>query len=465
MSNYSLELLEAETRSDWVRLRTLIVLRWIAIVGQISAIVVALRWFDLDLDLGRCMLAVGALIIANLIAIFVYPENRRLSEREVMWMLIFDISQLSALLYLTGGLHNPFAMLILAPVTISATALRRSATVLVGAIAIAFITFVARFNIPLHTNDQTMMQMPPEFVFGFWIALVIGVVFLGAYASRVASEISTMSKALLATQMALSREQKISDLAGVVAATAHELGTPLATIKLASSELIEDLPAQSAFREDARLIRDQADRCRDILRSMGRAGNDDLFMHQAPLSAVVKEAAEPHMDRGKSIVFHPGDLDPTLTSQPEILRRPEIIHGLRNLIQNAVDFAASMVWVDISWTTNSVSVRIIDDGPGFPNQVIGRLGDPFIRSRKPGADRQNRPGYEGMGLGLFIAKTLLEKSGAELAFANGRDSYSGASIPGQRHGAIVEVLWPLEKIATGEVAAKKRLGRNKPFDP
>jgi len=456
-------LLNEERRSNWVRLRTLIVLRWIAIFGQLLAILIAQRLFSLNLDLGLCLMAIGASVIANLIAIFVYPENKRLTESEVMMMLVFDIAQLAALLFLTGGLHNPFALLVLAPVTISATALRTGPTVIVGGVTIILVTLVMMFHLPLTTVTGITMRMPTEFVYGFWVAIVIGVVFLGAYARRVTSEINTMSEALLATQMALAREQKITDLAGVVAAAAHELGTPLATIKLTSSELMEDFDPSSDQFDDAKLIRDQADRCRDILRSMGRAGNDDRQLHNVPITAIIHEAAEPHIARGKNVVFEPDDGASILRHPPSVERRPEIIHGLRNLIQNAVDFAQSTVWVETTWNEKSVAIKIIDDGKGFPLQVIGRIGDPFVRTRRVESDNPERPEYEGMGLGLFIAKTLLERSGAELTFANGRDSYSGAPKPGMREGAIVEFRWNLSDISAGPNAERTALGHNAPL--
>jgi len=255
-----------------------------------------------------------------------------------------------------------------------------------------------------------------------------------------------MSDALQATQMALSREQRLTDLGGVVAAAAHELGTPLATIKLASAELVDELEDRPDLADDARLIRDQADRCRDILRSMGRAGKDDLHLHQAPLSAVIEEAAEPHRDRGRLMLFDLHPVDDGTEAHPAILRRPEIIHGLRNLIQNAVDFAKQTVWIEATWNDDRISVRIMDDGPGFPQQLLGRIGDPFMRVRRDGESRSQRPEYEGMGLGLFIAKTLLERTGAELSFANGHDPFlTPAEHPG-RSGAIIEVSWPRDRI-------------------
>ncbi|RVV97995.1 HAMP domain-containing histidine kinase [Mesobaculum littorinae] len=449
--------IDESRRSNWVRLRTLTNLRWIAILGQIVAIAVGEWVLNLSLELGLCILTVGVSVLSNLTATLVFPASKRLSEGEMMALLLFDISQLVVLLFLTGGIHNPFALLILAPVTISATALQLRATLLIGAIAIALITLVAFWHIPLRTEFGFVMRMPGNFVLGFWIAIVIGMVFLAGYARRVTGEVHAMSEALVATQMALAREQKLTDLGGVVAAAAHELGTPLATIKLVSAELIEELDDPD-LRADAELIRTQADRCRDILRDMGRVGKDDLHLRRAPISTVVAEAAAPHEDRGKALHYDIGPIDDPDRDQPVILRRPEIIHGLRNLVQNAVDFASSSVWIDIAWTDQTLFLRISDDGPGYPVHVLPRIGDPFVRSRRDGTAA--RPEYQGMGLGLFIAKTLLERTGAELTFANGRAATGMAARPGADRGAIVEVSWRLADIAEPPDAARGALGQN-----
>lgn len=446
-----------EHRSNWVRLRTLIVLRWIAIFGQLVAITVAQRLFDLDLEIGLCFLAVGASITANLVAVFVYPENKRLTEGEVAGMLTFDILQLAFLLALTGGLNNPFALLILAPVAISAMALKPMTTATIAAISVIAVSVLARWYVPLTTQDGIVLEKPTLFLFGFWVSVTIGIIFLAVYAGRVTGEVHAMSEALAATQMALAREQKLTDLGGVVAAAAHELGTPLATIKLASAELIDELEDRPDLQEDAVLIREQADRCRDILRSMGQAGKDDLHMRVAPIGAIVREAAEPHAHRGKKIIF---GFDQS-TPQPVIDRRPEIIHGLRNLVQNAVDFARSQIWVDVVWTDQYLTVRIIDDGLGFSANVINRIGDPFVR-RRPRPSR--RPGYEGMGLGLFIAKTLLERSGAEMSFANASDPSQPTPPPGERSGAVIEARWRSDTFADAENAHRSALGENKPIE-
>ena len=463
MNNVSAGLLSDNRRTGWVRLRTLVVLRWFAIFGQIIAIVVAQRVMGLQLAQGLCFMAVGALVMANVFAFFIYPENKRLSESEVLRDLIFDLTQLSVLLALTGGLNNPFALLILAPVAISATALKTGPTILVGAVAIVLITLVMWFHIPLRDQNGMNLQLPRIFVTGFWVAIVIGVVFLSLYARRVTQEVNSMSEALMAAQMSLLREQKIADIAGVVAATAHELGTPLATIKLASNELAEDLSDDPVLSGDARLIHEQAVRCGEILHSMGEAGKDDRLLHRIPLQTLLQEAAEPHLNRGKSVLI---SNDPNVALQRPVLtvwRRPEIIHGLRNMIQNAVDFSSSTVWVDSTWTRDHVTIRIVDDGPGFSQQVIGRIGDPFITFGHPSPERKRRPGYQGMGLGLFIAKTLLERSGADLSFANARDTYSESPEVGKRCGAIVEAVWPISVLCPPPEEEAGGLGANQPL--
>jgi two-component system, sensor histidine kinase RegB len=458
------ELFQEHERANWVRLRTLVVLRWFAITGQIGAIVVAVGLFQLQMQVGFAAMAIGASVLANLFFTFLSPENRRLSEREAAIILVFDVLQLGVLLYLTGGLNNPFALLIMAPATIAATVLHLRSTVLLGALTIAMITLAANWHLPVFLPDGVEMALPDLFLFGFWTALVIGVVFLTIYARQVTDEMHMMREGLVATQLALAREQKLTDLGGVVAAAAHELGTPLATIMLVSSELADALQDQPELAQDAALIRAQADRCRDILRSMGRVGKDDLHLRRAPLETVVLEAAEPHMARGKAIHFAvlPDDVlgadDPR---QPIILRRPEIIHGLRNLIQNAVDFAATTVEIESTWTDKTIVVRIEDDGPGFPPAVIPRIGDPFVRQRRPSESPYARPGYEGMGLGLFIAKTLLERSGARLSFANGAGA--GPADPEGARGAIVIVEWPRDRLDSLFDRMSEGLGQNLPI--
>lgn len=461
MSETQFGLMQGEERSHWIRLRTLILLRWFAIAGQIIAISVAQQMYNLQLEMGLCLFAIGISVLSNLLAMFVFPENKRLSEFENFLMVLFDLLQLAFLLYLTGGLNNPFSLLVLAPVTISAAMMGLRSTMLIGGSAIILVTLLAEFHLSLRTEQGFILRIPDIFVFGNWTAIVIAVLFMGAYSFRISTEIRRMSDAVAATQLALSREQKLTDLGGVVAAAAHELGTPLATIKLASGELLEELDDFPDLKEDAALIREQADRCRDILRSMGRAGKDDLHLRQAPLTTIIHEAAEPHTERGKAIYFDEGPLEGGSLQQPTILRKPEIIHGLRNLVQNAVDFAFSSVWVEAAWNDEKIILRISDDGRGYPSHMIGRIGDPFMRRRRAERDMKQRPEYQGMGLGLFIAKTLLERTGAQLKFANNKPPSRILPKPEEHRGAIVEVSWERDQIDALEGENALSVGKNK----
>ncbi|PRY93170.1 two-component system sensor histidine kinase RegB [Hasllibacter halocynthiae] len=402
----------------WIRLRTLVLLRWLAIGGQLAAVIVAQEVLDLGIAAELAYLAIGLSVAANVFATLFYPEGKRLTQDEILAILLFDVVQLGFLLSLTGGLGNPFALLILAPVTIAATVLRLRWTLLVGAVAAVSITLQRWAYVPLRKPDGTVVGAEPLFTFGLWLAILTGIAFLGLYARRVTGEMRSMSEALLATQAALAREQKLTDLGGVVAATAHELGTPLATIKLASTELAQEL--EGAHREDAELIAAQADRCTEILRSMGRAGKDDRHLRRAPLSAVLREAAAPHEGRGKAIRFEARGDDPLVE------RRPELLHGLRNIVENAVDHARARVVIVQEVGPAGVAVTVRDDGPGFPPHAIGNIGEPFPK---------RRPGAKGLGLGLFIAVTLLRRTGAELKAAN-RGARGG---PG---GAEVTLRWP-----------------------
>ncbi len=448
-----------ETRNNWMRLQTLVALRWIAVLGQTVAILIASKWLSLDLPIDLCFTAIGASVAFNLVAMAIWPRGKRLSDPLAGTMLLFDLFQLSVLLYLSGGLSNPFSILMLVPVTISATALSLRATAVLGVIFIMMITTLIWFYLPLRTLNGNIIQQPSLLIFGNWTALVTGFSFLALYARRVTVENFSMSEALAATQLALGREQRLTSLGGVIAAAAHELGTPLATIKLTASELADELIDQPELAKDAQLIRSQADRCRDILRDMGRSGKEDMHVKTAPISSLIEEAAMPHLDRGKRVIIRiDGDpLSQNSPDQPLVWRRSETIHGLRNLIQNAVDFAVDAVWVDVDWNDAKISVRIGDDGTGFPAEVMGKIGDPFVGRRH----RRKRAGYEGMGLGLFIAKTLLERTGAELTFSNGQTGEHDLPIElSSPTGAIVTVIWDRKTLQTPDSKARPALGAN-----
>ncbi|MCI4664383.1 MAG: ActS/PrrB/RegB family redox-sensitive histidine kinase [Neomegalonema sp.] len=445
------------------RQNTLATLRWAALLGQSAAVAVAATVLDIRLPLGPCVLAILAGAAFNL-ATNTYRggPRRRLSEMDAFLALLFDLSQLVALLYLTGGLANPFAVFLLAPVTISALTLSIRPTMILGVICVAAASLLAFHRIPLESTSGA----PPDdslLIIGFWTAIALSAVFQAVYARRIAADNHAMTSALAATQMALEREQRLSAIGAMAAAAAHELGTPLATIKLAAGELRSELQESQELAEDAALIAEQAERCREILARLSALREEprDQELEWAPMTAVIDEAAAPHRGRGARILVRleglPIDMDapggPRPRPQPSVSRRAEIIHGLRNLIQNAVDFAASTVWVDVASTPEGVTVEIGDDGPGFSADILAKLGEPYATTRaRPLEIDDDAQGYFGMGLGVFISKTLLERTGAQLEFLNAAQAEASRPVvvdPATTKtrsdgptGAIVRVYWP-----------------------
>ncbi|MTH33341.1 ActS/PrrB/RegB family redox-sensitive histidine kinase [Paracoccus limosus] len=431
------DLLPGRPAPEPIRLRTLILLRWVAIAGQTLCVVAALM-IGAHLTVAPIVLVIGLAVLLNL-ALMLRPL-RRVGANEAGWQLGFDLAQVAALLSLTGGLTNPFALLLLAPVTVAATTLPGRQLLALGAATLIMVSMAAFFGRPLTFSAGRVMTLNEPLLVGTWFAIVIGALFFALYARTVTAEIAASSDALFAARMALEREQKLQHLGGVVAAAAHEMGTPLATIKLVSSELADEitrvLPDRTDLAEDLALLRQSADRCGNILKSMGSAGRDDLLIRSAPLAEVLDQAAAPHRDRGIRIRLDVPD------DAPEVLRDAALIHGLRNLIQNAVDFATKEVLVEVAVDRREIRLRISDDGPGFPPALLPKIGDPFLTTRPRAEDGRS---YEGWGLGLFIAKALLERSGAVVRFGNGQ------------RGAQVSVVWPRSRI---EADSRSVLGRN-----
>ncbi len=420
----------------WLRARTLQNLRWIAITGQLLTILVARYGLGYDLPMVACLVVILISVWFNIISRMTMAPNARLSERRALLWMLFDLGQLGVLLALTGGLGNPFALLFIAPATVAAAALNRSNARIVVGIALMSIFILEFAHLPLHHHVNGPLKLPYDYLLGIGCALIIGVGFIAIYVRRVADEAFGMSQALAATQLALAREQRLSALGTMAAAAAHELGSPLATIALTAREMERDLEKGALDAEDLALIRDQTTRCRDILSQLGRIRREDMeHIRTAPLLSVLEEAAGPHEDSGKRIeYFIDGEIvSGKNTPSPDFPRRPEIIHALRNVIQNAVDFALTTVWIEIMETEEHLTIRIQDDGPGFPTDVLNRAGDPFVTSRRGKRGREG--GYEGMGLGLFIAKTLLERREATITLMNQRPSQE--ALP----GAMVEIRW------------------------
>jgi len=333
----------------------------------------------------------------------------RLGARDAALYLGYDILQLAVLLYLTGGLQNPFAILILAPVTVAATILSRRALIALSVLAVTTISVLALRHMPLPWRAEPLF-FPPELVLGIWIALVLATVFIGAYTWSIAQGARRLRDAVAATQLALAREQRVSAVGALAAAAAHELGSPLGTIAVVAKELVRELPGDSPHAEDAALLLSQSERCRKILAELAQQPEEDggSPYTRLPISALVEAAAAPYRNQGVRLIL--ATAGEPAGEEPLVRRSPEIMHGLNNLIQNAVQFAAREISITIFWDAATVTVELDDDGPGFPLHLLGRLGEPYLSTRAGVTDH--------MGLGIFIAQSLLERSGARLVFDN-----------------------------------------------
>ncbi|MGB9051891.1 MAG: ActS/PrrB/RegB family redox-sensitive histidine kinase [Pseudolabrys sp.] len=411
-----------------VRLDTLVRLRWLAIIGQSTAVLVVYYGLDFDLPIYACVAAIILAAWLNVALRLRFHMTQRLEPDRAAWLLAFDIAELAVLLFLTGGLQNPFAFLFLGPVLLSATALPPRFTLMLGGFAVACATVLVFVHYPLPWDSEDPLQLPPIYMIGVWMCILLAIGFIGVYAWQITEESRQLSDALAATELVLAREQHLSQLDGLAAAAAHELGTPLSTISVIARELERAIAADAPHGDDVRLLREQAKRCRDILAKLTELSAGGEPFDRMRLTALIEEVVAPHRNFGVTIdVTTPSDC----AAEPVGARNPAILYGLGNLLENAIDFAHDRVLVDAKWDEDSVAVTISDDGPGFAPEILTRIGEPYVTSRR---HHLNDTGEEptGLGLGFFIAKTLLERSGATLSFEN-------RAIP--ERGAVVRLHW------------------------
>jgi two-component system sensor histidine kinase RegB len=419
-----------------LRLNTLIRLRWLAVVGQSAAVVVVAFWLGFPMPVGPCLALIACSAWLNLFLSFRFSATHRLEPLAALGILTFDALQLGGLLFLTGGLTNPFSVLMAAPVVISATSLPRNYTALLGLIVVAAATALAFLHLPLPWYPGTQLMMPLVFIAGVWMAVVSSIAFTSIYAYRVAEEARLLANALAATELVLQREQHLSALDGLAAAAAHELGTPLATIALVAKEMGRALEGDPRFKEDVSLLRSQTERCREILKQLTSLSTEgELHLARMPLTSLVEEAVAPHREFGIELKLEAGRCD---GPEPVGRRNPGVIYGLGNLVENAVDFARDTVIVRWDWDAERVAITVTDDGAGFSAEVMDRIGEPYLTRRSSVSSGG------GLGLGLFIAKSLLDRSGATISFSN-------APEPGK--GAVATVEWPRSAFVA-EPAAK-----------
>ena len=448
-------------------LRTLIILRWLTVLGQGATIWVAHDMLHFPLPIWPCIGVVAISVAVNVGSLLYLrrTDNRLPDGRQTAIHLGFDILQLSTLLGLTGGLENPFCLLLVAPVTVAAASLPGRQAIGLGFLVLIATGVLFKWSLPLPWQSGTELILPFLYRVGLGLALVTGVVFTSAYAWRVAADAEKLELALATTQDVLQREQRLAALGGLAAAAAHELGTPLATIQVVAKELLRGAPADSAVAEDAALLLQQADRCREILLRLSQRPEDgDALYAEVGLKALLNEVVDPHLGFDLDIevdVIGPAD-EPAI----QVKRLAEVVHGLSAIVENAADFASTRVRVravvDLDW----IRIEVLDDGPGFAADILPRLGEPYLTSRPHGKARRalaaqiraaTRPSkvglgrrkdappplptetvipcQGGMGLGFFIARTLLERTGGHVAVGPGDG-------PAGHRGARVTVRWP-----------------------
>jgi two-component system, sensor histidine kinase RegB len=412
-----------------VRLDTLLRLRWFAIIGQTITVVVVYYGLDFELPIWPCLAVITLAVWLNVMLRVRFSASQRVEPDRASWLLAFDTAELAALLFLTGGLQNPFAFLFLAPVLISATALPPRLTLFLGIFAVVCATVLLFVHYPLPWENEDPLDLPWIYMLGVWLSILLSILFIGLYSWQITEEGRQLAEALAATELVLEREQHLSQLDGLAAAAAHELGTPLSTISVIAKELARAIESDSPHAEDVRLLLEQSQRCRGILSKLTELSASGEPFDRMPLTALIEEVVAPHRNFGVAIDVAVPQLAP-----PVGARNPAILYGLGNLLENAVDFAQNRVEVAADWNTEDVAVVISDDGPGFAPEVMDRIGEPYVRSRKR---RRMNVGSEttGLGLGFFIAKTLLERSGATLDFEN-------RAYPDR--GAVVRIQWGRE---------------------
>lgn len=396
-------------RPRHIRAATLIAIRWVAIAGQLATVLFVHFVLEYETPLLICLAAIALLAGVNLFLRARYADGRQMRRREALYSLAFDEVQLAFLLGMTGGLFNPFAVLLLAPVTVSASILPGRQTLRLGILVACLVTVIALAHLPL---PGPAPDMPLVYALAAWAAVLVGIVFVSGYVARVAAEQRRMLHALAAVESTLRREQQVSAVGALAAAAAHELGTPLATITLVAKELSRDLPPETEAAEDASLILSQAERCRAILAALAATPSDDSGDRFYPISvsALIEDIAEPRRPPDIELTMIKRPISGDAGAEPRIGRTPELVNGLINILSNALQFAKTEVTVAVAWSARNVSITVVDDGPGYPPDLLQRIGEPYISTRP------DRDGH--MGLGLFIARTLLENTGARLKFGN-----------------------------------------------
>ena len=397
--------------------RTLVFLRWIAIFGQLFSINLVYFFLDLNFPVLICHLIIILGLLSNVFLQFKIKASL-LKDLYSTSFLILDIFLLSVLLFLTGGIFNPFSILIIVPTIVSSTFLSMGSTIVLGSFTIFLLFFITFFHMPLPGMEDYILSFPDYYVSGILISLIIGLIFLSYFGIRFSGETKKRSDALSKLQQILAKEYELESLGGQAAAAAHSLGTPLATISVVSKELRKEIGSESKYTKDLDLLISQTKRCSDILKKISQKKIiHDEFLTEMTLEDLLEDIIKSFSESTKKKILLNTDKD---LNKINIKRKPELVYGLRNFIGNAVKFSDQKVIIFIVSDNINIFINIDDDGPGFPEDIIKTLGDPYIKSKSI----KNKA---GLGLGTFLGKTLLERQSAIISFEN-KSTLKGARV-------------------------------------
>ena len=410
--------------------KTLVTLRYIAIFGQLFAVNLVYNYLKLTFPVIESHIIIFIGLLTNLFLQFKIRSNQ-LKDVYASLFLIYDIIQLSALLYLTGGILNPFSFLIIIPAIVSSTFLSMGTTIILGFFTSILLFLITYLYLPLPGTQENILTFPIFYKTGILISILIGLIFLSYFGIRFAGETKKRSEAFNKLQEVISKEYELESLGGQAAAAAHSLGTPLATISVVAKELKKDIGDNKEYAKDIDLLISQTKRCSEILKKISRKQiEEDQFISNVKTEDLIEEIINSFRETSsKEINLICGEDE----NQINIQRTPEIIYGLRNFIGNAVKFSRSKVSIYLKSDVSTITIVINDDGPSFPEDIKNVLGEPYIKSKSKEVSSNS-----GLGLGTFLGKTLLEKQGAKLSFS--KDKKLG--------GASVIISWDIKNFKT-----------------
>ncbi len=397
-----------------ILLGNLIKIRWIAIFGQLLTILLVNYFFEINILIFECLFIVFISILVNFLSYFIQKKNNKISDKQAFFFLLFDTSQLGILLFLTGGIFNPFSILILAPVIISASYLEVLWTVILSTFSIILILFINFNFIPINWNQAILI--PNIYNNGLVIALIITIIFVAVYAYLFASSSRKILDALSETKLQLSNQKKITEVGSLSAAAVHELSTPLNTIFLVLNDFLKEqiLIKNKNLLKDVELLKSQAERCREILLRLSKNPHNlkDNFFEKIKLTDIIKINFDKFNSEKKLNISNKISLEGL-----KILYKDEVMYAIGNIIQNSIFHSKNVVNAEIKMPKSDLILKISDDGDGFPRDILDKLGEPYVSKSK-----------KGMGLGIFIAKNLIENMNGKILFYNSNQGHAVVEI-------------------------------------